>query len=132
MNRSNNLPSDPRHEACIDKIVKRLEASGKYDRIERDVEIHDENGRVVGQVDLYAVRGNYRPLFEVKSTDMQKKRRYATKQLQREEKYRFPDNRVFLLYAHPNKFAKGGVHYKLMPHTPTENKAECDAYGFKL
>ena len=69
------------HEATVDWLVNRLLASGKFDKVSKDIpyNVHGING----QIDVLGVIGKNLYFYEVKSSYSDKNVRKATHQYQR-------------------------------------------------
>jgi Holliday junction resolvase-like predicted endonuclease len=84
-----------RHDSLIDLVEKELRSRGFEDVVRNEF----YNLGECGEIDLYAVRGKYVLLFEVKARDSYKSRKKAIEQLTRAERNCFPFHRVFKFYV---------------------------------
>lgn len=92
--RKRGLKSVSRHNRLVGLIAQELKERG-YEPI-----MYEEYGKPIkGEIDLYAKRGEYVLLFEMKSEDSSSAYRHAIQQLDRAEKYRFPYKRVHKFYV---------------------------------
>jgi len=91
-------PAEGRHDGLVSIIKKRLEERNIYDKIIDHEEYRTNNA--CGEIDLYAIKGHYALIFEMKSSWKGVKK--AIHQLKRAEENCFKD------YANVYKFV---IHY---------------------
>lgn len=76
------------------------------------LEYRRDDGRLLGEIDIYATKGDYSLFVEAKKTDSSKSRRRAKKQLRRAYSHHEQDHeRLFCLYTSQNK---EGIVYHLL------------------
>lgn len=97
------------HNKTINDIVNRLMKTGGYNVINKNIEYGlPGNPNPMGEIDVYSIKRTknkiYLLLFEVKSTDSIKNKRFACEQLTRHERI-LSDNtdRIFKFYVTPHK-----------------------------
>jgi len=107
-----------KHDNLVDKVEQELIKRG-YKDIEKFVSYrrpHDYN--YLGEIDIYATRGRYVLLFEVKTHDTRDNKKHAYRQMDRAVKNYFKDwkhyNRVFTFYVHGDK--NNDISYEWLKH----------------
>lgn len=92
-----------KHKALEELVCARLRHDG-FDKIFRNVE-YGPHKKLIGEIDVFAKKGNYIFLFEVKSNGNKKLHYKAIEQLNRAESYLFKDNyKVYKIMAYcPSK-----------------------------
>jgi Holliday junction resolvase-like predicted endonuclease len=83
------------HDSLIDYVEAELGKRGITNTF-RNIEY---SRNCCGEIDLYAVKGDYVLLFEMKTNNSYKSRNKALKQLSRARLNCFPDKRVFSFYV---------------------------------
>lgn len=84
-----------RHDSLIDVVEDELRNRG-YQSVYRNTEYSNMS---CGEIDLFATRGDYVLVFEMKSNNNYKSRKKAFEQLDRAETNCFPFHRVFKFYV---------------------------------
>lgn len=88
-----------KHDKLVDLVEKELLERG-YSDIYKFVEYRGKK-RVYGEIDIYARKGKYVLLFEVKSFNSKRNYKKAIEQTLRAKKYYFNnDDRVFMFYVY--------------------------------
>jgi len=98
-----------KHDRIISSLEDRLRDTGDYDLIQATTE-YKVHGKC-GECDLFAIRGRYALVFEIKSNDKPKSRSKAYHQLNKDYEWitsRFNVERVFKFYA-----SNRGLDWKL-------------------
>jgi len=106
---------DTKHADTINKLVDRLNDSGLYQCIAKNVDYYNKGNTVdnAGEVDTYGMAniGNksYMLIFEIKSTDRQKNYNHAVKQLERSYAHykKFVDQTICFYVSNTKKDDKG-------------------------
>ena len=75
------------HQGLVAKVEQLLRSKKKYNMIEHNMNLYDSVNRIIGEVDLFAMKENYLLLFEMKSHYTHKQHKKAKFQLSKEEKF---------------------------------------------
>ena len=92
-----------KHDRIIRSLENRLKNTRRYDLIQSTTE-YNIHGRH-GECDLFAIRGRYALILEIKTHDSVKSRTKVYQQLKKDSKWiksRYGIDRVFKFYAYRN------------------------------
>lgn len=101
------------HDTSVDKIVRRLEESGEYSQVYKELDYHNPYTREDGEIDVLAEHRNGSWfIFEYKCTNHYKRRNKAIHQLERAERYIAIEEHATRIYKF---YVSGGdMDYKLI------------------